>query len=82
MTYLNGLKKHASKFGSDGVIETAIEAFDLNVAQMADLIAHCDEADFQLERKKNRFATKPKHRLSYETRAKRALRIPDEGEPA
>lgn len=73
------LKAHAKRYGSDGVIETAVE-LGFGVEEVANLIAACDEADYALAVKAKRFPTKKRHRLTFEERAKRALGIPTEEE--
>jgi hypothetical protein len=73
------LKQHAEKFGSDGVVETAVEC-GYTVGMVADLIEFCDKADYALAKKKNGYARARKHRLSFEQRAERALGIPTEEE--
>lgn len=72
---MDDLKKAAKRFGSDGVIETAVE-YRFSVDQVADLIEFCDEADYTIAVKAKRFPTRRRHKLTFEERAKRALGIP------
>lgn len=69
-----GLKAHANLYGSEGVVETAVD-YGYDVLIVADLIEHCDKADIKIQKKRRRFTTVKKHRLSYVQRAERAMGI-------
>lgn len=69
------LLRHAQRFGTEGVIETAVES-RFSVERLASLIEKLDAIEY--ERDQRRFKTVKKHRLTYEERAKRALGISDE----
>jgi hypothetical protein len=74
------LLRHAKKFGTDGVMEAAVEArleLDLDFDALVRLREELDEIEKKPQR---RFDTPKTHRLSAELRVKRLLGIPDEEE--
>jgi len=70
---LKALKKHADRYGYDGVMETAVD-LGLNEEQLIELQEHIDEIV-----SRDRWA--PKRRLSAETRVRRLLGV-EESEDA
>ena len=83
MTTTQGLKKHAKKFGIEGVAETAAE-LGFSVDELADLIEWLDEEEYtQLKSVAKQFTPdKKRHRKTYEQRAKDLLGITDPEEEA
>lgn len=71
--------KHAQKFGTEGVMETARDD-GLNLKQLEDLLRECDLIDAEAIRRSRRFATPTKHRLTVEQRVKRLCGIAEEEE--
>ena len=76
---LKELCDQAKRFGPDQVAETAAQ-WRYSVEEVARVIEACDEAEHAIAKKKSRYATRKKHKLSYEERAKRLLGITDEEE--
>lgn len=70
------LEKHAARFGSEGVAQTAVE-LGYGLDAVARLIDSCDRADLELIRKQRPNARLDK-RDPAETRAKKMLGITDE----
>lgn len=73
---LEGLCRHAKRFGSEGVMETGIEE-GLTIAELCTLLEACDEAD-----RSARSYVKTKKRLTVEQRVRRLLGLEDEEESA
>jgi hypothetical protein len=71
---LDGLKLHAKRYGTDGVMQAGVE-LDLTYAQLCQLQTHIDGIVAQ-----NKYAKKT--RLSVETRVNRLLGIEEEDEAA
>lgn len=73
--------KHAKKYGTEGVIEAAIEtlgpAAEENVKELAALLVKLDAIDAEAT-KARRFSKTRRHRLTPEQRIKRLLGIEDE----
>jgi hypothetical protein len=72
---VKSLQKHARKYGSDGVMEHAIE-LKLSFQSLVLLQKTCDEAD---DRRTPKILRK-KRRLSVETRVKRLLGIEEDSQ--
>jgi hypothetical protein len=72
---LETYKRHADRFGPDGVVETAAAA-GLTLADLVTLQQHVDELEAPIRRKRGQ----GKHRLTAEARVKRLLGIPEETE--
>lgn len=78
MTQTEALKRHAKRFGIEGVAETAVD-LGFNVDQLADLIEWLDGEEYaqQLKQSSQYTPSKRRHRKTYEDRAKELLGITD-----
>lgn len=71
------LLRHAEKFGVDGCTDTAVEC-GYGVEELAALIEELDKIEAAHLKKRVRFYSETKRRLSYEERARRLLGIEDD----
>lgn len=73
---VEALKKHARKYGTDGILETGIDC-GLNFEQLVELQKVLDQIEGS---RRPKFAPEKRRRLSVETRVKRALGLDTEEE--
>lgn len=73
---LEQLAAHAKKYGSDGIMETGIEA-GLSFKKLCDLLKACDAADLA---RAGRYSKPPKRKHTIEQRVKRLLGIEESEE--
>lgn len=76
MASISEFKKHAKRYGTEGVMNAAIElGYDFDA--LCDLQAQLDAIDADHARAK-RFGVEKRHRLTVETRVRRLLGLPDD----